>query len=117
MSKPRVSLVSSFVSIITVLVGFSVGTAQAPIVPGNPSPGLPRKGEQKALGAGMTTTDGSAQAATPIQQQQQQSQERPSSKGLDVPPDEYFKGGGPEETSSTLLPAAQAAESAIELLE
>ena len=106
MSKLRLSVVSSFVSIITVLVGFGVGTAQAPTVPGNPSPGLPKKGEQKALGAGMTTTDGRALSATPTQQQQQ-SQKRPSSKGLDVPPDEYFKGGGPEQTSSTLLPVAQ----------
>ena len=115
----RLSVVSSFLSIITVLVGFSVGTAQAPIVPGNSSPGLPKKGEQEALGAVTTTTDGRALSATSIEQQQQ-SQERPSSKGLkglDVPPDEYFKGGGPDETSSTLLIAGQAAESATKLPE
>jgi len=106
LSKPRLSVVSSFVSILTVLVGFSVGTAQAPIVRGNPLRELPRKGEQKALGAAMTTTDGRALAATPIPQQQQ-SRKRPSSKGLDVPPEEYFKGGGPDEISSTLLQAAQ----------
>jgi len=96
MSKLRLSVLSSFV--ITVLVGFSVGTAQAPAVPGNPSLGLPKKGDQKALGAAMTTTDGRALAATPIQQQQLL-QERPWSKVLDVPPKEYFKGGGPEQTS------------------
>jgi hypothetical protein len=80
---------------------------------------LPRKGEQKALRARMTTTDGRALSDTPIQQQQE-SQERPSRKsliGLDIPPDEYFNGGGLDETSSTLLTAAQAAESAIKLPE
>ena len=114
MSKPRLSVVFSFVSIITVLVGFSVGTAQAPIVPGNSSPALLKKVEQKALGAGTTTTDGRAASAAPIEQQQQL-RERPWSKGLDVPPEEYFKGGGPDETSDTLLIAVRADESATEL--